>query len=121
MEGPSYRSADPSVWDRAFLWWVIYSALHSERGIPVAVAAPALRAMYATGKGNASKNAVVDAVARRWPHIPTGGDHNVCDAIVLMAMGCDRLGHPLTPVPATHRRALDRVAWPAGFDEEPPF
>ena len=120
IEGPSYRSADPSAWDRAALWWKIYDGL-TERGVPIAVVPPACRAMYATGKGNAAKNAVVDAVARRWPHIPTGGDHNVCDAIVLMAMGCDRLGHPLTPVPATHRRALDRVAWPAGLDEEPPF
>jgi len=120
LEGPSYRSADPSTWDRAALWWMIYGALNL-RGVPIAVAPPACRAMYATGKGNAAKNAVVDAVARRWPHIPTGGDHNVCDAIVLMAMGCDQLGHPLVPMPATHRRALEKVAWPPGCEEEPPF
>lgn len=30
----------------------------------------------------------------------------------LAAMGADHLGQPLTPMPATHRTALDGVQWP---------
>lgn len=34
------------------------------------------------------------------------------DALVLAAMGADHLGQPLTPMPATHRTALNGVQWP---------
>lgn len=111
IEGPSYRSTDPSAFDRAALWWLIYRTLASEE-IPVAVVPPTLRAMYATGKGNAGKGAVIDAVARRWPQFATNGDDNAADAVVLLAMGLDQIGQPLSPMPATHRRALERVTWP---------
>jgi crossover junction endodeoxyribonuclease RuvC len=111
MEGPAYSRSSPSAFDRAALWWDLYSRL-AGRHIPVAVVAPTSRAMYATGRGNAGKGAVVDAVARRWPLYATEGNDNKADAVVLMAMGLDWLGHPLCPMPKPHRRALDKVAWP---------
>lgn len=114
VEGPSYRSTDPSAFDRAALWWLVYRGLHL-REIPVAVITPSQRMVYATGRGNVKKGAVIDAVARRWPLFQTGGDDNAADAVVLMAMGLDRLGTPLAPMPVTHRRALEKVAWPEGI------
>lgn len=111
IEGPAYSRSDPSAFDRAALWWLIYrTARHAE--IPVAIAPPNVRAMYATGRGNAAKGAVIDAVARRWAEYETAGDDNAADAVTLLAMGLDWLGRPLCPMPATHRRALDKVAWP---------
>ena len=115
MEGPAYsRGADPSAFDRAALWWLIYRGCHM-RDIPVAVVTPAQVKVYATGKGNIrGKGPVVDAVARRFPQYDTEGNDNICDAIVLLAMGLDHLGRPLADLPATHRRALERVDWPEG-------
>lgn len=103
------------MWDRAYLWWLFYEFC-SHHQFPVAVVTPSQRMLYATGRGLASKGAVIDAVARRWPQYVTEGDDNAADAVVLMAMGLDWSGRPLTPMPATHRRALDKVAWP---DKDP--
>jgi crossover junction endodeoxyribonuclease RuvC len=112
IEGPSYsRGADPSAFDRAALWWLIYRGCHL-RELPVAVVTAGQLKVYATGKGTAGKGAIIDAVARRWPAYATNGDDNACDAVVLMAMGCDWAGQPLCDMPQTHRRALERVAWP---------
>jgi len=114
IEGPSYQSKGPGTWDRAGLWWLLYTALGA-RGVPVAVASPASRMRYATGAGQASKGKVIDAVARRWPDFATEGDDNAADAVVLCAMGADQLGCPLAPVPKTHRLALAKgkgVEWP---------
>ncbi|TMR91279.1 hypothetical protein [Nonomuraea basaltis] len=111
IEGPSYRSNDPSAFDRAGLWWDLYHHF-TVMNLPVAVVPPTVRAKYATGKGGAGKGAVIDAVARRFPDFETGGDDNVCDAIVLMALGRDQLGHPIVRMPESHRAALGSVAWP---------
>jgi len=113
LEGPAYSRSDPSAFDRARLWWDIYGCLFSS-GIPVAVVPSANRAQYAAGRGNAAKGAVIDAAARRWPQFETGGDDNAADAVTLLAMGLDWLGRPLCPMPATHRKALGKVAWPEG-------
>ncbi len=68
--------------------------------------------LYATGKGVGGKAAVIDAVARRWPQYETRGDNNMCDAIVLAAMGADWAGQPMAAMPAANRKALDKVVWP---------
>jgi len=98
--------------ERAWLWQQVVSWLWFGQGIPVAEVTPASRMRYATGKGAASKSAVVDAVARRLPMFETKGDDNLADAAILCAMGRDYLGEPLAAMPATHRAALDAVKWP---------
>lgn len=112
LEGPAYSRSDPSMFDRAWLWWQIYRRF-TDLSIPVAVVTPGQAKQYATGKGNAPKGAVIDAVARRWPDYATAGDDNACDAVALLAMGLDHLGRPLAAMPAAHRQVLAKVRWPA--------
>lgn len=110
IEGPSYASKDPGIWDRAGLWWLIVAPLIAA-GTPVAVVPPACLKKYATGKGNASKDEVLLAASRRYPTAEIT-ENNSADAQVLYAMGCDWLGHQLETVPQVNRNALASVAWP---------
>lgn len=115
IEGASLHSQGMGTVERHGLWWLLVRK-HMHRGIPLAIASPSSRMLYATGKGMATKEGVVDAVARRWPQYITRGDNNLCDAVVLAAMGADFLGRPLCAMPANHRKALDKVSWPKGGD-----
>lgn len=111
LEAPSLgQQRQGGTLDRHGLWWGILARL-TYWGIPYACVAPAARAKYATGKGNASKDQVLLEVARRFPHVPVT-DNNQADALVLAAMGADHLGTPLVELPKAHREALDKVAWP---------
>ena len=111
LETPAFTRIGGGSHERSWLWWEMYRRV-SLAGIPVALMTPQQRMLYATGKGRADKNAVVDAVARRWPAYATGGNDNLADAVVLMAAGMDAFGHALAPVPQAHRKALDAVQWP---------
>lgn len=109
VEGPSYSSIGGSAWDRGGLWWLIVDGLLA-RDIPTAVMPPMCRAKYATGKGNSGKKAVQEAARHRYGlPLPTDDE---ADACVLRAAGFDWLGHPLVPVPDTHRSALLSCRWP---------
>ncbi len=111
VEAPAFTRSGGGAVERHALYWLLLRRLLRLEG-PVALVTTNQRMTYATGKGIASKEAVVDAVARRLPMFETGGDNNLCDAVVLCAMGCDWLGEPLANMPSTHRRALQKVAWP---------
>jgi crossover junction endodeoxyribonuclease RuvC len=112
IEGPSYSSKGGGGHERSGLWWWIVERVASWETTAIAEVPPSLVKKYATGKGQAKKEQMVDAVARRFPWFETKGDNNQVDAVVLAAMGADYLGTPLAPMPATHRSALDKVAWP---------
>lgn len=111
IEHPAFSRAGGGAVERHWLFLDIAAALLAQ-DIPVVEVGPGQRAQYATGKAGASKSAVVDAVARRFPEFQTGGDNNLADAVVLAAMGADHLGQPLAAMPATHRAALAKVNWP---------
>ncbi|MCI3279164.1 hypothetical protein [Streptomyces cylindrosporus] len=111
LESPSLRSLGGAGHERGWLWWEIYSYLDSAE-IPTALMSPSGRMLYATGKGQVPKGAVIDAVARRFPDWTTDGDDNAADAVVLMAAGRDWLGAPIATLPKTHRAALDKAVWP---------
>lgn len=117
VEGPSYgnQGRQSGHHERAGLWWLVAHDLWCH-GTPVAVAPPATVKRYATGKGNADKDTVLLAAARRFPWFV--GDNNAADALWLAAAGFDRLGHPLADMPAAHRKALDAVAWPDQLRED---
>jgi crossover junction endodeoxyribonuclease RuvC len=118
IEGPAYASRHGRPHDRSGLWWLTVSAL-LDAGVPVAEVPPTNRAAYATGKGNAGKDAVLAATIRRYPDIEVTGN-DVADAVVLAAMGARHLGHPIeTSLPQTHLRAMDTVSWPATDERNP--
>jgi crossover junction endodeoxyribonuclease RuvC len=111
LETPALSRTGGGSHERGWLWWSLYGYLINS-DIPIGLVSTNQRMLYATGKGAATKAAVVDAVARRWPDWHTDGDDNLADAIVLMAAGRDHLGHPITDMPKAHRAALDKATWP---------
>ena len=80
-----------------------------EAGVPYVDVPPACLKKYATGKGNANKEAVLIAAVKRGAEVK---DNNEADAWWLRAMGMDALGSPIVTVPALNRTALATVAWP---------
>lgn len=112
IEAPSLAQRNAgAAHDRAGLWWGIYHRL-TAAGVPVLPVPPSCRAKYATGKGNAGKDEVLLAVARRYPHAPVGGNDEA-DALVLAAMGARLLGEPVEDsLPKTHLDALAKLAAP---------
>ena len=112
VEGPSMGQGRQSgTHDRAGLWWLVMDRLH-EAGHKVVEVPPSVRAKYATGAGNAGKDAVLAAVCRRYPHVEVTGN-DVADALVLASMGARFLGAPLEGLPQTHLAAMGKVHWPA--------
>jgi hypothetical protein len=125
IEGPSYGSALQNGHDEmAAARWMVRCELR-RRNIPYAIVPPDNRTIYATGRARWKsedgkkltaaqvKGKVRDAVARRYGVECEGtGRYDRADAYVLLAMARDYLGYPLAPVPATHSRALAKVAWP---------
>ncbi|MCX4911879.1 hypothetical protein [Streptomyces sp. NBC_00878] len=111
IELPAPSRSGGGAHERGWLWWQIYNHL-DYREIPIGLMSVNHRMQYATGKGQATKNLIVDSVARRFPDWPTAGDDNAADAVILMAAGRDWLGAPITDMPKTHRAALDKATWP---------
>lgn len=110
IEGPSFSSHTGSAHERGGLWWLV-ARTFAGRGVPVAVVSPAARCKYATGKGNAGKDAVLAAVVRRYPDVEVEGN-DVADAVVLAAMGARQLGRPVDSLPVLNLAALAKVDWP---------
>ncbi len=88
---------------------VIRVTLH-EAGVPWAVIPPASLKLYATGRGNASKEEMLVAAVRRLGY--QGSSNDEADALWLRAMALDQHGHALVEMPIVHRKALAKVEWP---------
>jgi Holliday junction resolvasome RuvABC endonuclease subunit len=114
LEGPSYGSRGGSPLDRHGLWWRVAGEL-LERGVPLAVCAPATRAKFAAGSGKADKAAVSSAVSRLWPQLDIS-NADEADAVVLAHTGAVRLGWDVVTL-ERHRDALAAIRWPAGLAE----
>ena len=111
IEGPSLgQTRQAGTHDRSGLWWLVVQTC-TDWGVPIVEVAPACRARYATGRGNASKDEVLAQVVRRWPDWDVV-DNNTADALVLASMGARYLGHPIDAVPALQQSALEAVRWP---------
>lgn len=110
IEQPAYSRTTGHMHDRSGFWWLLVDYIIGGRGMALVEVAPTGRARYATGKGNAGKDEVLLAVARRFPHVDVT-NNNEADALVLAAMGADACGHPLVDMPISHRAALDGVQW----------
>ncbi|MBN1319621.1 MAG: crossover junction endodeoxyribonuclease RuvC [Thermoleophilia bacterium] len=111
IEGYSYGSKGAAVLNLGELGGVIRLAIF-ERKLPLVEIPPACLKRYATGRGNASKDDVLQAGVMRSGH--TFIDNNACDAWWLHQMA---LAHyePTSPlavkVPAVHREGLRKVPW----------
>lgn len=109
VEGYSYASKGRAIISLGEFGGVLRVAL-MEAGVPFVEVSPNGRAKYATGKGNAKKEAVLTEAVRRLGY--AGHDNNEADALWLYAMAADAYGAPLDAMPQTHRAALEAVAWP---------
>lgn len=118
IEGPSLGQArQGGQHDRAGLWHLVVKALRIS-GIPVAEVPPSVRSKYATGAGNAGKDAVLAAAVKRYPDWDITGN-DVADAVILAAMGCRHLGHPIDSLPQIHLSAMTKVRWPDTTEGNP--
>lgn len=109
IEAPSLASRNAgSAHDRSGLWWSMFARL-AGMGCTVLPVPPSNRAKYATGRGNAPKDAVMLAAAKRYPQAPiTGNDE--ADAVILAAIGARLAGHPIEDsLPKTHLDALTKL------------
>jgi crossover junction endodeoxyribonuclease RuvC len=109
IESPSLgQGRQAGQLDRHGLWWLTVDTLRLNVVVDVT---PASRCKYATGVGNAPKDAVLAAAVRRFPDVPVNGN-DTADALWLAAMGCEHLSEPIVDLPATHRAAMTGVRWP---------
>lgn len=111
IEGYSFGSKGAAVINIGELGGVIRHSLWSQ-SIPYVEIPPSCLKKYATGKGNASKDDVLQAGVMRSGHTFT--DNNACDAWWLWCMAMEHYspGDPRVPkMPALHRAVLDKVDW----------
>jgi crossover junction endodeoxyribonuclease RuvC len=87
---------------------VVRLALHDRR-VPFIDVPPASLKRFATGRGNADKDAMLAAAIRRFDF--PGEDNNAADAWLLRAMGLAAYSD-WGPVTDYQREALDKVSWP---------
>lgn len=112
LEGYSFASRGRAIISLGELGGVVRYRLHL-KGIPYVEVPPSCRAKYATGKGNAGKDAVLAEAIRRLDY--GGHSHDEADALWLLAMTLDRYGIHRSNVPKSHRAGLEKVPWPATF------
>jgi crossover junction endodeoxyribonuclease RuvC len=121
IESPAYgtvRGASSSQHDRAGLWWALYRRL-VELDCLILPVTPAVRAKYATGKGNAGKDEVLAAVVRRYPEIEVTGN-DTADALILAAIGARLVNAPIEAnLPKAHLAALDKLDYEGPRNAEP--
>ena len=93
IEGFSYGSKGRGVFDIAYLGWRIREELEryrTEDDIPWLEVSPSQVKQFATGKGNANKEIVLQQVYKRWGF--EAKDNNQADAYVLAQIGRAYLG-----------------------------
>lgn len=107
VEGPSMASKFGHPHDRSGLWWLVVDMLMRNSCTVVSVP-PKSRAKYATGNGNAAKDAVLAAVIRKHPDLPIVCN-DVADAVALDDIANRLNGTPLDDPPATHLKAMEGI------------
>lgn len=88
IEGFSYASKGRSVFDIAYLGWRIREELERLReqdNVPWIEVSPTQVKKFATGKGNANKEIILQQVYKRWGY--ETDNNNIADAFVLAKIG----------------------------------
>lgn len=113
MESPTGSRATGGVFERGYLYYLVVGRF-IELGIKVMQASNNQIKQYVTGKGNATKGAVIDGIGRRFPMFETGGHDGRADAAGAAALCAALLDAPLVPdLPGTHRAVVERMLAPA--------
>lgn len=111
IEGYSFASRNSQAHSIGELGGVVRLLLHTLQ-IPYVEVPPTVRAKFATGRGNASKNEVVSAVSARTGIVWDGaGGDDRCDAYILEEMGRSVLGRQRHDWPAANLVALEKIDW----------
>lgn len=109
IEAPAYAKNVGSSHERSGLWWMVANVANEESDKVVEIP-PTCRAKYGSSRGNAGKDEVLLAVARRYPEYEVK-NNDEADALLLMAIGCRLLGSPIEQdLPASHLEALKKVS-----------
>lgn len=113
VEGLAVHSQTGQHLTRAGLWHIVMENVDklTRGGTRWVEVPPATLKKYATGVGNAKKDAVLAAAVKRFPHIDVTGNDEA-DALWLAALGADLLGEPMLELPATNRAALAKLRLP---------
>ena len=111
VEGYSFASRNSHAHSIGELGGVARVAIH-QLGIPYVEVPPTMRAKFATGKGNASKNEVVSCVSAKTGIIWSGkGADDMCDAFILEEMGLHVLGRSAYEWPSENVKSLSKIDW----------
>lgn len=111
IEGMAFAAKSKSLDKIHAHWWLTVKFLCEYVDQEPVVVTPTARAKYATGKGNASKDAVLAAVIKRYPQADIPGN-DIADAVVFAAMGSRHLGRPLEEsLPLLNLESMEAVKW----------
>lgn len=119
LEGYSFASRGRAVVSLGELGGLIRWSLY-DHGVPYVDIPPTVRAKYATGRGNAGKDDVLQQAVVRAGRV--FGDNNQADAWWLWQMGLahyDPENPLLVKMPAANREALEKVEWTETEGEKP--
>lgn len=111
IEGPSMGSKGSAVVQIFGLWTLLAHSLW-QMGREPYIVAPAARALYGAGKGNADKDTVLLHVDRRYRDDRVN-NNNIADALIIAAVLARLLGEPIEDnMPQANLRALAGVQVP---------
>lgn len=110
LEGYSFASKGRAVVSMGELGGVVRLWLY-DHAQPFAEIPPSCRAKLATGKGNASKDAVLVEAVKRLAY--PGSDHNEADALWLLQAALHHYQLPgRVELPKAHLDGLTKIVWP---------
>jgi len=100
--------SDTSAHRRAGLWWAVVNELIAD-SVPVVMLSPGEVKKFATGKGNAGKDAMVARAATTWGEDTLGTNINdIADALFLATAGSFGLGYPVVLSETSYRADIAR-------------
>jgi crossover junction endodeoxyribonuclease RuvC len=117
---PQFEGKGATSLRLAELHGVVKHWLHA-RGVRYVDVHPPEVKTWATGKGNAGKTQVKEAVTATYGRLVHVADDNQADAVALLSMALHAYGQPLVSATSSHqRKALGNVKWPTLATDEGP-